>query len=243
MNVVDAGTLFGVRPSTDLDLSGETLLRLMACNGVSGALTCSLKAVQFDARAGNDETRALCQAQAQLSPVAVVDPRRWPDCLAEVERCADLGFVAYRLLREFQGWAIAQQSTLHVLRAIARTGLPVTVHAPAAGDATALLHLVGGWDLPVILAGVTYATLGEALAVLADGPNLYLEAHKLTCPGQTETTVAAVGAERLLFASWAPLHAQRPSLDVLRRSEIGEDEKAAILGGNARRLFGLQEVA
>lgn len=241
MDVLDAGTFFGVRPGTDLDLSSETLLRTMARNQVSAALTCSLKALQFDARAGNDQALALCQAQRPLYPVASVDPRRWPDSLAEVERCGALGFVAFCLAHEVQGWAIAQQSLRHLLRAVARTGLPVTVHVPAPGDATALLQMVGDWELRVVLAGVGYATLAETLAVLADGPNFYLQAHRLTCPGQVETMVEAAGAERLLFASWAPLHAQRPSLDMVRGSELDFAEQAAVLGGNARRLFGLEE--
>jgi hypothetical protein len=240
MEIIDAGTFFGVRPSTDVDLSAETLLNLMARNGVSAALTCSLAAIQYDARTGNDRCLALCEAHPQLYPVAAVDPRAWPDCLAEVERCAALGFVGYRLAREFQGWAIAQQSLRGVLRAVARTGRPVAVHVPAAGDATALLQVAAGLELPVVLAGVGYATLGEALAVLADAPHFYLEAHRLTCPGQLETTVEAVGAERLLFASWAPLHDQRPSLDMVRVSELDAAQQAAILGGNARRLYALE---
>ena len=105
MEIVDAGTFFGVRPSTDPDLSGETLLACMARNGVSAALTCALKAIQYDARAGNDQALALCRAHPQLHPVAAVDPRAWPGCLAEVERCAGLGFVGFRLAREFPGWA------------------------------------------------------------------------------------------------------------------------------------------
>jgi predicted TIM-barrel fold metal-dependent hydrolase len=242
MDILDAGTFFGVRPSTDLDLSSETLLGMLARNGVTAALTCSLKAIQFDAQQGNDQALALCEAHPQLFPVAAVDPRMWPDCLAEVERCAGLGFVAFRLAREFQGWAIAQQSVKHLLRRIVGTGLPVTVHVPAAGDATALLQTAGELDLHVILAGVGYSTLAESLAALADAPNLYLEAHRLTCPGQLETMVECAGSERLLFASWAPLHDQRPSLDMVRGSELDAAQQADILGENARRLFGLEEV-
>jgi predicted TIM-barrel fold metal-dependent hydrolase len=241
MNVIDAGTLFGIRSSSDLDLSSEALLCLMSQHGVSEALTCSLQAIQYDATAGNDQTLALCQTHPQLYPVAVVDPRQWPDCLAEVERCAGLGFVAFRLLREFQGWAIATQSVKHLLRAIARTELPVTVHVPAAGDATALLEAVGSLDLDVVLAGVGYSTLAEALAVLVDEPRMSIEAHRLTCPGQVELMVEQVGAAGLVFGSWAPLHAQRPSMDMVLGAKIDDREKAAILGGNARRLFVLEE--
>jgi len=242
MEIIDAGTFFGVRPSTDLDVSSETLLTMVERTGVSAALTCSLKAIQFDAQQGNDQALALCRAHPQLYPVAAVDPRVWPGCLTEAERCAELGFCGFRLAREYQGWAIAQQSLKHLLYAIADTGLPVTVHVPAAGDATALLHMAGDVNLRVVLAGVGYSTLAEALAALADGPNFYLEAHRLTCPGQLETMVECASAERLLFASWAPLHDQCPSLDMVRGSELDASQKAAILGGNARRLFGLQEV-
>jgi predicted TIM-barrel fold metal-dependent hydrolase len=239
MNVVDIGTLFGVRPATDQDLSSETLLQLMARNGVGQALTCSLKAIQFDLVAGNDETLALCKAHPQLHPVAAIDPRRAPDCYAEVARCARLGFVGYRLLREYQGWAIANQALRHVLRAIAATGLPAIVHVPASGDATALFHLAADLETPIVMAAVTYSVLSEALAVMADAPHLHLEAHRVSLPGQVELMVEQAGVDRLMYGSWAPLHAQRPSMDMVLGAEIDEASKAAILGGNARRVFRL----
>ena len=241
MHVVDSGTFFGVRPSSDLDLSAETLLQVMDHNRVGQAVTCSLKAAQYNFTAGNDETLALCRAHDNLHPVAVVDPRQYPDCMAEVERCARAGHGAFRFLREVQGWAIANQGFRRLLQAVAQTGLPAIVHAPDSGDATALLNIAGGWDTPIVLAAISYATLSEALAVLSVAPNLYLEAHRLTLPGQVEVIVESVGAGRLMYGSWAPMHAQRPSLDMVRLSEISEREKALILGGTARRVFRLPE--
>jgi predicted TIM-barrel fold metal-dependent hydrolase len=239
MQVIDIGTLFGVRPATDLDLTAATLLQMMANNRVDGALTCSLKAIQYDFVAGNDETLARHSAHPELRPVAVVDPRRAPDCYAEVERCADAGFIAYRCLREYQGWAIANQAFVHLLRAIATTGLPVIVHTPESGDATALLQIAGDWETPVVLAAVSYSVLSEALAVVAEAPNFYLEAHRLSLPGQVEVMAEAVGAERLMFGSWAPLYAQRPSLDAILGAAICQTDKERILSGNARHVFGL----
>jgi predicted TIM-barrel fold metal-dependent hydrolase len=261
MHIVDIGTLFGVRPAIDqatvdspahagemaraekLDLSADTLLRVLAHNGVAEALTCSLKAIQFNFAAGNNETWALCQTHPNLHPVAVVDPRQYPDCLAEVERCAAKGFVAFRLWREYQGWAIASQSFKHLLRAISRTGKPTIVHTPAAGDATALLDIAGEWDLAVVLASITYSTMAEALAVMVDAPRFYLEAHRVALPGEVEVMVEAVGAERIMFGSWAPLFSQRPSMDMVLESEIGLQDQARILSGNARRVFRLMPLA
>jgi predicted TIM-barrel fold metal-dependent hydrolase len=241
MNVVDIGTFFGVRPATDQDLSSKTLLQLMAQNEIGTALTCSLKSLQFDATAGNDETLALCQAHPNLHPVASVDPRQAPDCYAEVARCAELGFVAYRLAREYQGWAIANQAHAHVLRAIADTGLPAIIHVPASGDATALLGLAAALEMPIVLAAVNYSILSEALAVMAKAPHFLLEAHRICLPGQVELMVEQAGAERLLFGSWAPLHAQRPSMDMVTGAEIDEASRSAILGENARRVFRLDQ--
>jgi len=241
MHVIDIGTHHGVRPATDQDLRAETLLRIMAHNGVRAALTWSLKAAQYDF-AGNDETLALCRTHPNLYPVAVVDPRRAPDCYAEVERCAVAGCVAFRFPRELQGWPIANQAFQHLLRAVERTRLPVIVHVPAAGDATALLHLVGDIEIPIVLSAVSYATLSEALSVLADAPHFSLEACRVALPGQVEVMVEQVGAERIMFGSWAPTLAQRPSLDAILCAEIDEQDKARILSSNARRLFGLPPI-
>ena len=239
MHIVDMGTVFGVRPASDLDLSSETLLRMMARNQVDEALVSSLKAVQYSFSAGNDETVALCLAHHNLYPVAVVDPRQSPDCLAEVERCMALGCVAFRFFRDYQGWAIANQAFKQLLQAVARAKKPAIVHAPASGDATALLDIAGGWDTPVILAGITYSVLSEALAVMADAPNFHIEAHRVALPGQVEVMVEQVGAERIMFGSWAPLFSQRPSMDMVLDAEISPEARALILGDNARRVFKL----
>jgi len=239
MHIVDMGTVFGVRPSSDLDLGAETLLQMMARNQVDEALVCSLKAVQHNFSAGNDETVALCLTHHNLYPVAVVDPRQAPDCLAEVERCAARGCVAFRFFCDYQGWAIANQSFKCLLQAVAHAKKPAIVHAPASGDATALLGIAGGWDIPVVLAGITYPVLSEALAIMADAPNFGIEAHRVALPGQVELMVEEVGAERIMFGSWAPLFSQRPSMDMVLGSEVSLEAKALILGDNARRVFGL----
>ena len=239
MHIVDIGTVFGVRPASDLDLGPGTLLHMMAQNQVDEALVCSLKAVQHNFTAGNDETVALCLEHHNLYPVAVADPRQAPDCLAEVERCAAQGCVAFRFFCDYQGWSIASQSFRHLLQAVAHAKKPAIVHAPASGDATDLLSIAGGWDIPVVLAGITYPVLSEALAVMADAPNFCIEAHRVALPGQVELMVEEVGAERIMFGSWAPLFSQRPSMEMVLGSEVSPEAKALILGGNARRVFTL----
>ena len=55
-----------------------------------------------------------------------------------------------------------------------------------------------------------------------------------------ETVAGLVGADRILFGSDFPLLAQERVLKQLDGAGLSAEEKAAIGGGNAARLFGLQ---
>ena len=54
-----------------------------------------------------------------------------------------------------------------------------------------------------------------------------------------ETVAGLVGAERILFGSDFPLLPQERVLNQLEGAALSAEEKAAIGGGNAARLFGL----
>lgn len=58
-----------------------------------------------------------------------------------------------------------------------------------------------------------------------------------------ERAVELIGAERILFGSAIPDVARSHHLEMVRIAEIGDDVRAQILGGNARRLFGIEEAA
>ncbi len=239
--ITDIHTLFGALPASDLDTTLPALLEVMRRQGVAQALAYSLTAVQFDAATGNDETWQAHLAHPQLYPVAVVDPRRWIGCEDEIARRGAQGFVAFRFFPQRQGWPIDGLPFRKLLRAVERTGKPVIVTSGASGDPTRLWHAARHLNVPVVISGVGYAVLGEALAVVRETPHFYLEMHTVTQPFQVELTIEAVGVERLLFGSMAPAQYVRPSRKMIECAEISAADKALILGGNARRLFALPE--
>jgi predicted TIM-barrel fold metal-dependent hydrolase len=72
-----------------------------------------------------------------------------------------------------------------------------------------------------------------------DSPRVYLEATRITMPGEVELLVEVVGAEKLLFGSFAPTNEGIPTIRMVQTAEIPAEAKDLILGGNAARLFHL----
>ena len=80
------------------------------------------------------------------------------------------------------------------------------------------------------------STIEEALRT----PNLFLElAYSAGTPWVVERFVREVGAERIVWGSDSTLFAQSHQIAKVAFAEISEWDKAAIFGGNARRIFRL----
>lgn len=241
MQITDIDTHFGVDPGSDLDLSLGNLVSILRRHGIRQALTHALSGIQFDHATGNDDTWAACQAHPELFPIATVDPRRFVGMEAEIARRAEQGFVGYRFYPQRQGWAVDGQLCRRLLQAVAQTGKPAIISVAGAGDPTRLLRAAEGLELPLVLSGTSYGTVGEALAVLQEAPNFHLQMHMVALPFQVEEMAAAVGAARLLFGSLTPAHYTRPTWAMIEASELSDADKALILGGNARRIFNLPD--
>ncbi len=243
--IVDGHTCVGTRPEDDRNLGATALGRAMARHDIADALVTHFAAIRYDARDGNDQTLALC-AEAQgtrtrLHPVAVVHAGMHVGVADEIHRCASAGCVALRLTPSQQGWSPSAASFESALSAAAAADLAVIVEVGASGEATTIARAAQGLGLALVLANVSYALLGEAIAVLEQHPDIYLEACRLVTPGVVELLVDHVGSHRLLFGSGAPAWDPAPTLAMIREADIAAADKAAILGGNARRLFRLPE--
>jgi len=236
--LVDAYTVFGSNPGANVDWSLETLKADLDRYQVDNALTTSLRGVYYDFQEGNDETFEVCAEDRRLLPVATIDPRRYIDCIRDVKRCAERGFVAFRFFPVEQGWPYRYQPFIAILDAIAETGKPVIAPADTNGKATELLQIVGERSLPVILSDVGYATLSEALHVMLANPSFHVETHMLDTPDGLDIVAREVGAERLIFGSAAPQRSFASAKGLVDTAEMSQELKDLVLGGNIRRLIG-----
>jgi len=239
MEIIDSATCIGVQPEDDRPLDASTLLGQMDRAGVSEALCTHFAAIRFDTRTGNDELLEICASEPRLYPVAVINPSIYVGVSEEIRRCAHDGFVGFRFVPALQGWSLSSQPFAEAAHVAADTGLPLAVELSSSGDATLVGRVTHALPVPVILAGLTYRTLGEAISVIERHRHLCLEACSLATPGIVELLVQRLGGERLLFARNAPAWEIAPTLSVVRAADIAESDKEAILGDNAKRLYHL----
>lgn len=237
--VVDANTHFGFLPDRDTDVSLDALLSSMQNHGVARALSYSLKGVRYDFAEGNDETYAAGRAHPEILPVGTVDPRRHVGVIEEIEKRKGQGFVALRVFPESQGWRIDSVMFRPVVRELERLRMPLMIACQGSGAATDILRAVGEADVPVILYGVGYSNLAEALAACREKPDLYVETQIVNPPDSLEVAVEAVGAERFVFGSNSPSCSTRASLNLVVESSLADEQKAMILSGNICRVLGI----
>jgi len=233
----DADTCFGAVPYRRADCSLETLLALLETHGIERALTYSLTGVHYDFEQGNAETLAACAQHPILLPVATVNPVRHLGCEETVRSARERGFVALRLFPDHQGWPLDFLPLLHLLDALADIGLPLILPAGGHGTATQALRMIGGRPIPLVLSGVGYSAMAEAIAAAREAA-IYVTTPRLSTPDGIEVLASAIGEDRLLLGTDSPFSYPGAALECARRAEVSETVRTGILGGNLQALIG-----
>jgi predicted TIM-barrel fold metal-dependent hydrolase len=236
--MIDIDTHFGAHPAMEQVATIPVLLQALQCDHFDRALVYSRTAILFDAAVGNAETLAACREHPNLSPVAVLDPRVW-GAWESVSSLVNSGIVAFRFFPYDTNWSLENGSFRRIVDAIAKTGRPIMIDGGVAGQAVAAVRAMRNLPIDLILMNLYYSTIAEAMAEAVDSPRVYLEATRITMPGEVELLVEVVGAEKLLFGSHAPTHEGIPTIRMVQTAEIPAEAKDLILGGNAARLFHL----
>lgn len=237
MTIFDSNTFFGFSPREKADYSLDALGEMLKSNGVSKAISCSLRGVYYDFKEGNDESVAASREHPWLVPAATIDPRRHLGCLAEVERMRLAKVKAFRFFPDVQGWPLDFLPMRNLLQEIGRLGGVVFLPAGESGAPTRILHLAEALSVPIVMVGANYSNLAEAIACLLASENLYLDTQQLVTPMVLEVLVQEVGIQRIIFGSRAPERHLRAILNVIANSTLKETEKQSILSDNLLRIL------
>jgi predicted TIM-barrel fold metal-dependent hydrolase len=200
----------------------------------------------------NDEIAAYRDANRARFPAAcgIVEPRDGAAAFAEIDRAADeLGLVALSFHTRFQGVSLDSQWILRYLERMGEVGLVPLLHAM---DDTPEESL---WKLAVVARRVPDLTIialdafsgfeatRQCFHVAEIAPNVVFDTSLSYNFDFIEDFAKQFGAQRVVFGTdlYSYPVGRRIShlLPQVVESSLSPDDKAGILGGNARRILGL----
>lgn len=235
--IVDINTLFGPMPFASTDLTVDALLALMQKHQVGRACTLSTLGMLLDATGGNGATRAATAEHTALLPVATFNPTTFFGDPTLLQNLRGEGFCMVRFFPCEQGWPLAFAPFSALLTALQPTRLPVMIDVKRPGEITTLQGTLGDYPAPVVLSGVDYTLLAEAIAALRRFPHWHLETSHLLAAGCVAQVAATVGAERVLFGTGAPAYPIAAGLQMLHYAGLSDPQRRLVLGENARRIL------
>lgn len=233
-----------VRFGDDLGVTDvDDLLLLLDAHGVRRAVLGPVgRWVAVDNREGNEVVaRAVRRHPDRLAGWAAVNPWYGDRAVDELRRALDDGLVGLKLVPAQQGFALLSPLLDGMLTEVAARGVPVYVvtGVPVAAEPFQLTELARRWPtVPFVMgrSGRTDFSL-DLVPALCGAGNLVAETA-YNGPDHLRRMAAAIGVDRLLFASDLP--ANDLGLELARFAEAGFDPqaRARVTAGVATRLLG-----
>lgn len=207
-----------------------------------------------DVLISNDEVAEfVSQSDERLIGVGSANIARPMEAVGEIRRCVELGHKAVRVLPWLWGlpptdplfypvYTVCCDLGLPFCTQIGHTGplMPSEVGRPIYLDRVAL-------DFPelVIVAGhIGYPWTDEAIAVATKHPNVYIDTSAYTVeryPSQLVQYMTTNGRRKVLFGTNYPMISPARALEHLDRLELDDETASLFLGGNAARVYGLDQ--
>lgn len=227
----------------------EALISRMDRLGIAQAVVMAVQPRDYHLEPENDAiAMAVQQYPTRLIGFGRIDPRLGKEAEMELERCIrHLGFKGLFLHPWEETYPINSTWVKALMPAIRRLKIPVMI---AGGHvrvsmASQIADLAAAFpDIPLIATSggqinISGVALAEAAQMLQENPNVYLETSGIYREDFIEDLVPLIGIERLIFGSNSPEFSQEFEILRPRRAHLSEAQRQAILGGNARRLLGL----
>lgn len=202
----------------------------------------SRRALAGDLVEGNAETKALLAEAPQMRGWVVINPV-YPERSSEELRkyASNAKWLGAMIHPGMTGESLASSATREMLNAYRRYTKPLLVHVSNEQAARELEALAMEFStLKIIALGCGGDDWQACTHVAKRATNVFLEPfsggpHR----GKVEAILAALGPNRVLFASNYPLSNPGAALGLWFDAKLSDAEKQAILTTNAVRLFGL----
>lgn len=230
-----------------LDGRVSSLLGSMDAAGIERSIVCPIatKAKQFPGILD----WCLAIRSERIIPLASVHPDA-PDLDGEFRRIVEAGLIGIKLHPMYQNFQADESRMDEVYGRAAEHGLLVLMHcgydiAFPGNEQSDPVKIAAALDrhpdmlfIATHLAG--WNAWDKAREHLTGRPNLWPDTSfslHLMSEGEAERTIRALGVERTLFGTDSPWADQSEEVARIRQLPLTDEEKDAILGGNAQRLL------
>ena len=256
----------GYRP--DLDFTIRGLVREMDAAGIDRGILIQVNDAPT-VREGLAEARGLvAESAGRLSLVSAIDPTEGSDAVAEQiarwEETPEL--IGLKLFPGYHPFYPHDRRLDPVYEFAHRRRIPVQIHTGDTMDPHGLVKYarpvevdevaVRFSDVPIVLCHFGNPWIDEAAELVYKNKNVYADTSGLLphpsyplfdrmvalCRQRLIDAILMIGStERVLYGSDWPLIDLNVALSLVTSLDLPERDRAAILGGNARRLFGLTQ--
>jgi len=253
----DIGGAAGMSDKAFIQKELDSRLEIMDSGGVEQAIVIPGHGYErangiADTRAENDAIAAYRDRMPARFPgaVGIVEPRDGAASLDELTRCREeLGLVGISFHTRFQGVSLDSQWIQTYCKHMALLGLVPVIHAMDETPEESLWKLAvlarAVPDTPVLALDAfgSYEATRQCFFIAEVAPNIVFDTSLSYNFDFIEDFARQFGPERVVFGTDLYSHpvGRRIShiLEQILASELSDEAKAAILAGNARRLFGL----
>ncbi|MGB6500930.1 MAG: amidohydrolase family protein [Thermoplasmata archaeon] len=252
----------GYRPDLDYSVSG--LLRELDQNRIDFAVAIQLFQAPSEEAALSEGSKTFAESHGRLLPVATVDPTRGEESVAtSIDRMdAETTLVGLKLYPGYLEFYPHDPRLAPVLEFAHRRRLPVLLHQGDTLDGRGLLKFARPLeidevaaryrDVNFVLCHLGNPWIDEAAEMVYKNPNVYADTSGLFPPPSAryfdraveqardriyDAIVTTGSPDRFLHGSDWPLEELGLAAQQIERLDLPEPDRAAILGGNARRLF------
>ncbi len=221
----------------------EGLLESGSNIGVSKYIVHSSATTVEQVKAINDYVSGVIRAHPEFIGFATLHPDL-PDVPAEVERIITLGLKGLKLHPEFQHFSVDDDSMMPIYEAV-QGRLPVLIHMGDQNvDTSSPVRLARVLDrfpeLVVIAAHFGGYRMWDLSCEHLIGRNVYMDTSSTLFFIDPERAVEMIrrhGVEKMLFGSDFPMWDHKEELDRFLALDLTEEERRAILSGNAHKLL------
>jgi predicted TIM-barrel fold metal-dependent hydrolase len=231
-------------------LDPPTAMARLDAAGTDAAIAVPVHPRGHDFAEANDLVlKAADSSGGRLTALARVDPWEGPAALAEITRAAAAGARGLFLHPSEEHFPITDAERARpLIECAASLGLPVMIAAGYHLFAEPLqLGHVSRWapEISFVLTNggqlnISGGSQFDALLALRN-PNVHVQTSAMYREDYLEKVVADYGPERLLYASAVPAFSMAYERERVSLAHFSDTERELILGGNAARIFGLED--